>query len=246
MAFFHILLLFLFILSSCTKTHIEEEFCGAEEFVFDSYKIREGKLSILEMEGVILDDLEVDLSEIPGEVTLIGKGKVPVNGKTRLADVLESTPISQVNLFKSYIARNKKPLSVDFGKLFVEGDLSQNIVLQNGDLIYLAEMSSASCLVVGEDRFQKVVFLQNGSLPLRKALFEQGSLPFLNTSSKIQVVRGALPKPKVYSLEWEHIQLLPDNSLLVMPGDVIYISSGPASKWHSFISGLLPINRKTD
>lgn len=49
-------------LSGCSNTPFKgSEVVGADEFVIDSYKIKEGKLSILEMEGRPLEVLDPEL-----------------------------------------------------------------------------------------------------------------------------------------------------------------------------------------
>src|SRR5690606_5578978 len=51
-------LLTLLLFSSCGTPYLGKELFGADEFVLDSYKIREGKFSILEMEGKTFEDLD--------------------------------------------------------------------------------------------------------------------------------------------------------------------------------------------
>src|SRR3990167_8279746 len=48
----HCILLALFLLTACTNPPYQgRDVLGADEFVMDSYRIREGKFSILQMEG---------------------------------------------------------------------------------------------------------------------------------------------------------------------------------------------------
>lgn len=236
----------LLFLVACSKTYVGNDVCGADEFVLDSYKIREGKFAILEMGGVSVDDLDVCEDVLPGEVTLVGRvaKTIFVDGKTRLYDVLAKFP-EKVNLFKSYLLRENKRIPVDLGQLIEEGDMSQNILMQGGDTIYLADERAASLFVVGAGGFQKEVFLSKGSMPIRKALGAAGDLPYLNDNPVIQVVRALMPKPKIYTLDWEHICCLPDESLLVMEGDVVYVASTISSKWHRLVSVLVR-EKKTD
>ena len=50
--------LLIFFFSSCSGPYMGKDLFGADEFVLDSYKIREGKFSILEMEGICSEELE--------------------------------------------------------------------------------------------------------------------------------------------------------------------------------------------
>src|SRR5260221_568445 len=61
MAFFHLFLgLTLCALCSCSGPYMGKDLFGADEFVLDSYKIRSGKFSILEMEGFPSEELQDD------------------------------------------------------------------------------------------------------------------------------------------------------------------------------------------
>src|SRR5437868_5398584 len=56
-----IVFLFLALLTGCSGPYMGKDLFGADEFVLDSYKIREGKLSILEMEGMAVSELDESL-----------------------------------------------------------------------------------------------------------------------------------------------------------------------------------------
>src|SRR5947209_6385354 len=51
------------LISSCARPYCDYAVMGADEFVCDSYRIRQGKLAILEMEGYDLGDLPQDAME---------------------------------------------------------------------------------------------------------------------------------------------------------------------------------------
>lgn len=317
-------------LMGCNTPYMGKDVYGADEFVLDSYKIREGKFSILEFEGreckeldeVVLEpyqdviheddvlqivlyhpkrldivqavasigqaigypviegkislpdleevcvagltleqaktkieeryreqihDMEVFVSykdRMMGKVELAGMvaiASVPVDGKIRLFDVLSKAKVPpEANLFKSYLAREGELLSVDFYKLLKEGDMSQNVVMRAGDKIYIAEPSAASLMVMGEVSRERVIYLPHGFMSLRHALAEAGGIPYTGDRSYIQVIRGNICQPKIYTLSWEHVIHLPNDSLLLMPGDIVYVASKPITEWNRFISQLLP------
>jgi len=303
---------------------------GADEFVLDSYKIREGKLSILEMEGKCVDELDDDLLNeyqdriheddvlqivlynpkrldivqavqsigeavgyrvVGGQILLpdlspievagltleearlkiqdlyneqirdtevfiaykerivrkvelmglTGLASVPVDGRIRLFDLLSKARIpANANLFKSYIVRNEKMLPVDMQKLIKEGDMQQNIVMHGGDKIYIAEPSASTLMVMGEVARERVIALPDGFMSLRQALAEAGGIPYSGDTSYIQIIRGSISRPKIYTLSWEHVIHLPNDSLLLMPGDIVYVAATPIAEWNRFISQLLP------
>lgn len=318
-------------LSSCSNPPYQgQDLLGADEFVLDSYKIKQGKFSILEMEGqsivgfspklllehpdviengdvlniaiyhpsrqdiiqavaqignqigfkvtegkVILPDLasievegltleearvkiqlaylkeiadiEVFLSykdRLEKRVEIIGEvvcSSIVIDGKTRLFDVLAKAKVpSDANLFKSYIVREKQLLPVDMNKLIKEGDMSQNIVMTGGDKIYIAEASSSTVMMLGELTQRGLVNLPNGYISLREAIAKAGGIPFTGDRAYIQVIRGNILKPKIYTLHWKHIIHLPTDSMLLMPGDIVYVAATPITEWNRFISQLFP------
>jgi polysaccharide biosynthesis/export protein len=304
---------------------------GADEFVMDSYKIKQGKFAILEMEGIEFEELSPDamaeykdviaeddilnialyhpkrkdlmeavqfininvggfrvyegaisLPDIPSiyvagltldeaketlevafseqiqdvelfvtyqdrltrkvELTgMVAHATVPVDGKKRLYEVLANAKIpSDANLFLSYVIRNGSPLAVDLYKLLNEGDMCQNIVMRGGDKIFIANKADSSVMMMGEVNNPRPVHLPYGFMSLREALVYAGGIPFTGDKHRIQVIRGDLECPRIYVLAWEHIIHLSNNSLLLIPGDTVYVSAKAITEWNRFISQLLP------
>ena len=172
---------------------------------------------------------------------LTGASSIPVDGKLRLFDLLSQARIPiDANYFKSYVLRDGLMLPVDMRKLVQEGDMSQNIVMQGGDKVYVAEPSASSLMVMGEVGRQQTLPLPNGYMPLRQALAMCGGIPYSGDKSYIQIIRGSICHPKIYTVSWEHVIHLPNDSLLLMPGDIVYVAATPITEWNRFISQLLP------
>jgi len=321
--------LLLIFLSSCTNPPYRgDNVYGADEFVLDSYAIRRGKFSILELQGrsedllkpewleeyrdtinegdslqlavfhpnrhdlvesvnrisnqigfIVMEDkitlpdlgsvevvgltldearkkmeklyLDQSLSvevflrykeRIQRKVELAGLvqvSSIPVDGRIRLFEALSVAKVPpNANLFRSYLVRGDNLLPVDMVKLIKDGDMSQNVVLQSGDKIYIAEPSATTIMVLGEVGKERLV--DNGFVSLRQAIAEAGGIAATGDRSYIQVIRGSLIQPKIYTLNWQHIVNLPSDSLLLMPGDIVYVAATPISEWNRFVSQLLP------
>jgi polysaccharide biosynthesis/export protein len=320
-----------FIFSGCTHPCRQQyDIYGADEFVIDSYKIRQGKLAILEMEGDDQEELPCDAMdeyidiiaeddilnvaiyhpkrrdimeavqfinnsvgfrvvngslclpdspsiEVAGltleearnkiqttyqehikdvevfikytdrlsrKVELTGAVAIPVipvDGKIRLYEVLAKAHIpNNANFFKSYVVREGKQLPVDFYKLIHQGDMTQNIVMRGGDRIFIANPSDTNVMVMGEVGSPRPVNLPYGFISLKEAIISAGGIPFTGDRNCIQVIRGNLPNPKIYMLSWDHLIHLPNDSLLLMAGDTVYITEKPITQWNRFIDQLLP------
>lgn len=324
-------LLAILFFTSCNSPCYDYAVSGADEFVIDSYKIREGKLAILEMEGYEVDCLPEDamleykdaiaeddiltiaifhptrkdlmqsfqfinetvggfrvfqgkieipdiqpvevvgltLDEAKAKLTeifrkeiqdievfvtyrdrlqrkvelagMVGQATIPVDGKIRLYEVIARShiPINS-NLFMSYVLRNGRQMPIDLHKLMNQGDLCQNIVMRGGDKIFIASATDNPVMVMGEVFSPRAVPLPYGFMSLREALVAAGGIPFTGDRRHIQVIRGNLQCPKIYVLAWEHIIHLPNDSLLLMPGDTVYVCEKPITQWNRFIDQLLP------
>lgn len=317
-------------LSSCSEPGFNYCVEGADEFVIDSYQIRQGKLSILAMEGKDIGDLpcdamdeyedqiteddilniviyhpkridliesiqfintqvgfrvrngEIRLPDIPPvrvegltleqasnlltqeygnyiqnvevfisykdrlsrkvELTgMVGISFIPVDGKMRLYEALAIARVpNNANFFMSYVLRDGCPLAIDLYKLMNEGDMCQNIVMRGGDKIFIAHPSDSTVMIMGEVLMPRAVPLPYGFMSLREALVTAGGIPFTGDRNRIHVIRGNLLCPKIYVLSWSHIVHLPNDSLLLMPGDTVYVSEKPITQWNRFISQLFP------
>jgi polysaccharide biosynthesis/export protein len=318
-------------LTSCHRPCCDYNVVGADEFVIDSYQIKQGKLAILEMTGFpvgefpcdameeytdtiseddILDialyhpsrkELQeaferinkvvggfrirngyVDLPDIPS-VKLAGltvneaqdklnseiqqhyqdaeifinykerlKNKVefvgnvqasilPIDGKIRLYEVIAKAKIRpDANLFMSYVVRDGCQLPIDLHRLINMGDMSYNIVMHPGDKIFIANPSDAFVVVMGEVGYPVAVNVPYGYITLPEALVSASGIPYTGDKRHIQIIRGDFTCPKIYVVSWDHIINLPNSSMLLIPGDTVYVSETPITQWNRFITQLLP------
>jgi polysaccharide biosynthesis/export protein len=203
------------------------------------------KIHVLYNQEITNVDVFIEYAaRLHSKVELTGAVKVPeipVNGRIRLYEVLSLAGVPpDANFFKSYVVREGELLPVDLYKLMVEGDMSQNIVMCPKDKIFIADPMASTVVVMGEVGLSTVIPVPNGTISLREAIAAAGGIPFTGDKRAIQVIRGSIVNPKIYCLSWNHITYLPNESLLLMPGDTVYISETPITKWNRFIEQLLP------
>ena len=166
---------------------------------------------------------------------------IPVDGRIRLFETLAMAKVpSHANFFKSYLVRGESMVPVDFYKLIKEGDMSQNIVMRGGDKIYVADTADSTIMVLGEVGKECSLNIPNGFMTLRKALAEAGGIPYTGDKSYIQVIRGNVLHPKIYTLNWKHVIHLPNDSMLLIPGDIVYVAAKPLTEWNRFVTQILP------
>ena len=248
-----------------TRTDLVSCFASLNQSI--GFRVSDGKITLPDLEPISIQglsleqaaitiqkayehhirDVQVFLSfqdRIERKVELIGhvqNTNVTVDGRIRLFETLSQAKIAtNANLFKSYLVRDQKMIPVDFYKLLKEGDMSQNIVMRGGDKIYVADASDSSVMVLGEVGKECLVSAPNGFITLRKAIAEAGGIPYTGDKSYIQVIRGNILHPKIYTLHWQHVIHLPSDSMLLMPGDIVYVAAKPLTEWNRFVTQILP------
>lgn len=209
--------------------------------------LEQGAIKIEEAYAKEIQDVQIFLGyrdrlerkvELGGLVSL---PTIPVDGKIRLFEVLSKAKVPPgANLFKSYMVRENSMVPVDLHKLLKEGDMSQNVVMRGGDKIYIADPSASTIMVLGEVGKERLIEVPDGFITIREALTAAGGIPYTGNKSYIQVIRGSIMNPKIYTLSWDHVIHLPSDSLLLMPGDIIYVAATPITEWNRFMSQLLP------
>jgi polysaccharide export outer membrane protein len=174
------------------------------------------------------------------QVQVLGAGAsmISIDARTRLAEVLARAQLpSGANLFKSEIVRDGQKLPIDFYRLINEGDSSQNIVVQSGDQIYIAKSDEVTVMTTGEVKSQ-VIAIPYGFISLLEVLGIANGIPYTADKTSIYVIRGELRQPKIYCLNWNDLLQNPHSSLLLMSGDVVYLTEAPITQWNRFITQL--------
>ena len=103
--------------------------------------------------------------------------------------------------------------------------------MRGGDRIFIAHMSDATILVTGEVRQPLVIPVPYGFISAREALGIAGGIPFTGSRGCIQVIRGEPVRPKIFAFSWKEMLPYPNSSLLLMPGDIIFISEKPITQY---------------
>ncbi|WP_154017938.1 polysaccharide biosynthesis/export family protein [Candidatus Protochlamydia phocaeensis] len=209
--------------------------------------LQEAKEKIQGMCRAQMSDMQVFISykkRRERRVEIVGAAKehvIDVDGKMRLYEVLAKAQLTpKANLFKSYVLREDRLLPVDLYKLLNQGDMTQNIVMQGGDRIFIADRGDATVAMMGEVGRAELVALPYGFISLKEAIVSANGIPFTGDERCIQVIRGNLTHPKIYVLSWNCIRHIPNDQLLLMPGDTVYVSERPLTQWNRFISQLQP------
>lgn len=181
--------------------------------------------------------------QVTGEVIAPGAvpiTQVPLRVQDALAAVRGLTP--EADAARVQLLRGQQVYPLDVQALLEVGDLSQDWVLQDGDVLQVPDRSRNRVFVMGEVKQQQTRLMARGRMTLAEALGEAGGMDLTTASAgKVYVLRGDFAAPRIYRLDAGS----PDALLLAVrfplrPLDVVFVSATELTRWNRVITQILP------
>jgi polysaccharide export outer membrane protein len=171
-------------------------------------------------------------------------GIYPVRATTTLLEGVANAggPTERANIGSAYLIRAGTVVPIDFYGLFQRGDVSQNLLLADGDVIYIPSLDDAKVYVLGEVMRAAAVPLRGRGMRLSEAIAMAGGFnEYTAYKREIKIVRGSLGNPKVYTIDYTEILRgeRPDAPFL-QNGDIVYVPATGLTKWDRVLSQMLP------
>lgn len=137
--------------------------------------------------------------------------------------------VDLADLERSFILRDGKRLPVNFRKLMLEGDMTQNVALAPGDYIQVASALSNDYFVLGSVRKPgREGFTEGASViaAIAKRLGFQDEA----YRERVLVVRGSMSDPEVIVVNADAILKGSQKDFALQPKDIVYVSNRPWKK----------------
>jgi polysaccharide export outer membrane protein len=155
-------------------------------------------------------------------------GAVTLRRNTTLLQLLAQLgSLQNVDLNNSYILRNGQKLNVDFYKLVVKGNVSQDIQLKPNDIIFLPDNFDKRIMVAGAVRTPSVIQYREGMTVLEAILSAGGFTEFANQNNVIVVRKEG---NDVINIEVRLKAVINNGdiseNLLLKPGDIVTVKTG--------------------
>jgi len=136
-------------------------------------------------------------------------------------NLVETTDFS-----RSFIARGGRHLPVDFERLFLHGDLSQNVAIEPDDYLYFPAGGARAVYVLGEVRQPGAVPFSSGANVIA-AVAARGGFTDRAWTRRVLVVRGSLDRPQAIKVDVAGALSGYGANLALEPGDMVYVSNRP-------------------
>lgn len=149
------------------------------------------------------------------------------------------------SLSRVQVTREGVVESYDLEALFTRGDLSQNLLLRDGDIVYVPHTQLESVHILGEVSEAGMVPMDRGRLNLAEALSAGGSFD-LNTASVagVFVIRpdsAAADRAAVYWLDAKSpASMLLATQFEMQPQDVVFVSALGLTRWNRVVLQIFP------
>ena len=140
------------------------------------------------------------------------------------------------------LTRDGQTYRVDVQALYEDGDVTQNVALQPGDIVNVPDSQFNKVFVLGEVAKPGSYLMNKRRTTLAEALSDAG---FVNQQSSdpgwIYVMRGRTDAPQLFHLNARS----PDALLLaerfpLRPRDIVYVDVAAVARWNRVITNILP------
>ena len=131
-----------------------------------------------------------------------------------------SQTIELADLSHAFLARNGDYIPVDFERLIVHGDTSEDIDLRSGDYIFVPSSLYREINVLGEVNAPTTINFINTMSLVEAIAWARGLTD--RASSRMVIVRGSLANPVTFHVDVNLIIRGFEKDFLLQPGDIVY------------------------
>jgi polysaccharide biosynthesis/export protein len=139
------------------------------------------------------------------------------------------------------LTRGGKVYRLDLQALYDQGDVSQNWLLQDGDVLHVPSREENKVFVLGEVRQPSSKVMARGRMSLAEAIGDAAGLDPVAASGEVWVFRGRPEAPRAFRLDARTADaLLLAVQFQLEPLDVVYVATYGLTSWNRVITQVLP------
>jgi polysaccharide export outer membrane protein len=176
-----------------------------------------------------------------------GVGTIPLTGRTTLLELIAKAGglAPNASLERIRITRESgKAYSVNLYQLIQEGNLTQEFILDTGDVVFVPERvpgEERRVFLLGEVRAPGPVPFYS-SLTLGQLMAQAGGWTDGALFEEARIIRGDLNKPEIIQVDLGRLVLNGDRRVdqFLRPNDIVYVPRTRIANWNAFLAQLRP------
>jgi polysaccharide export outer membrane protein len=140
------------------------------------------------------------------------------------------------------LARDGKSYKIDVLALYAKGNSTQNLLLKDGDVLYIPDHKDSKVLMLGEVGRQQALQMNKGKMSLAQALAEAYGFD-LNTSrpEEIYVIRPGDMNPEIFHLNaGSPDAMILGDQFALQAHDTVFVSTAGVTQWSRVLNQILP------
>lgn len=176
----------------------------------------------------------------PGPLAMSDVPLTLVDAITRSGGTTDNADIDRVRL-----TRDGKLYVLDANRMLDAGDTSQNVMLQDGDIVNVPDHTDSRIFVLGEVKTPTQTNMIRGKLTIADALTQAGGI--LDTDAnprQIFVMRGMKDnptQPEIYRLDMTQPNaIVLSSQFQLKPLDVVYVGTAASTTFNRLLQQVLP------
>ncbi len=143
--------------------------------------------------------------------------------------MLDRNSIELADLQRSFLIRNGQRVPIDFERLFLQGDLSQNTPVEPNDYFYFPPADLKEVYVLGQVNAPGVVPYTR-DMSVLAAITQRGGFAQASFKSRVAVIRGSLSKPQTFVVDLLAVTDGRQVDFKLEPKDIVYVHKRPFIK----------------
>jgi protein involved in polysaccharide export with SLBB domain len=168
---------------------------------------------------------------------VVDNGSFPMNHPITLIEAVarargietglfEQNTVELADLPRSLLIRQGRRVPVDFARLFLQGDLTQNVELEPEDYLYFPSANTNEVFILGEVA-QPGISGFNTNMTVVGAIALRGGFTKAAFRQRVLVVRGSLERPERFVIDTADVVAGRAPDFPLMPKDIVYVAARP-------------------
>ena len=180
---------------------------------------------------------------VVGEVTAPGPQSISDVPLTVVEAVNKAGGVSRdADMINVTLNRDGKAIKIDLLAMYEQGDITQNLILKDGDILNVPSRTQQKIFVMGEVVRPSSILMEKGRMTLSEAISDAGGVDRVTSNpDRIFVIRGEQKTFEIFHLNSRSPEaLILGDQFILKPRDIVFVDTAGVTRWNRVIEQLVP------